>query len=46
MALRLRRESEVTVRWIAARLQMGIPGHVNHLLYRARQRLKAKGKPI
>ena len=41
IAVRLRAESAVTVQWIAARLQMGAPGYVHHLLYRQR---KAKGK--
>ena len=27
----------MTVKWIAERLQMGSPGHVNHLLYRQRK---------
>jgi len=34
IAWKLRVESAVTVKWIAARLQMGTPGHVNNLLYR------------
>jgi hypothetical protein len=34
---KLRAESAVTVKWIAARLQMGTPGHVNHLLYEKRR---------
>lgn len=33
LAARLRRETVMTVRWIAKRLQMGSPGYVNHLLY-------------
>ena len=41
IAVRLRAESAVTVQWIAARLQMGAPGYVHHLLYRQR---KAKGE--
>lgn len=41
MAVRLRAETEVTVKWIADRLRMGTPGYVNHLLYR---RGKAKRK--
>ncbi len=41
MAVRLRAETAVTVKWIAHRLQMGAPGYVNHLLYRRR---KAKGE--
>jgi hypothetical protein len=41
IAKRLRAETELTVKWIAERLQMGAPGHVHHLLYRQR---KAQGK--
>jgi putative transposase len=41
VAVRLRREAAVTVKWIAERLQMGAPGYVNHLLYRHR---KSRGK--
>jgi len=41
VAVRLRAETAVTVKWIAERLQMGTPGYVNHLLYR---RQKAKGR--
>ena len=37
MAVRLRAETAVTVKWIAARLQMGAPGYVNHLLYLRRK---------
>ncbi len=37
MAVRLRAETAVTVRWIAERLRMGAPGYVNHLLYRRRK---------
>ena len=37
IAKRLRAESAVTVKWIAARLQMGAPGYVNHLLYQQRK---------
>jgi hypothetical protein len=36
IAARLRRQSAVTVKWIAERLQMGSPGYLNHLLYRDR----------
>jgi REP element-mobilizing transposase RayT len=36
IAARLRAQTAVTVKWIAARLQMGTAGHVNHLLYRQR----------
>ena len=41
LAVRLRAETDMTVRWIAGRLQMGTPTYVNHLLYRWR---KGKGK--
>jgi len=37
MAVRLRAETTVTVKWIAKRLQMGAPGYVNHLLYLRRK---------
>jgi REP element-mobilizing transposase RayT len=37
MAGRLREETTVTVKWIAARLQMGAASYVNLLLYRRRQ---------
>jgi hypothetical protein len=33
LALRLRAETAVTVKWIAARLRMGPWTHLNHLLY-------------
>ena len=33
LAGRLRRETTMTLGWIAARLQMGTPGHLSHLLY-------------
>lgn len=33
LAVRLRRETTMTVGWIAERLQMGSSGYVNHLLY-------------
>ena len=33
IAVRLRAETAMTVKWIAERLQMGAPGYVNHLLY-------------
>lgn len=33
LAVRLREETTVTVKWIAARLRMGTWTHVNHLLY-------------
>jgi hypothetical protein len=41
IAMRLRAETAVTVKWIAERLGMGAPGYVNHLLHRRR---KLKGK--
>lgn len=34
IAARLRRETTVTLLWIATRLHMGAPGHVSSLLYR------------
>jgi hypothetical protein len=34
IAARLRRETTMTLAWIAARLGMGVPTHVAHLLYR------------
>ncbi len=37
IAVRLRRETLVTVAWIAARLQMGSVAHVNTRLYQWRQ---------
>ena len=37
LAARLRAETTMTVKWIAARLQMGSPGYVNLLLYRQRK---------
>ncbi len=37
LATRLRRETVMTVGWIAQRLQMGSPGYVNHLLYCGRK---------
>jgi hypothetical protein len=33
LAIRLRAETAVTMKWIAARLRMGTWTHVNHLLY-------------
>ena len=33
LAIRLRRETAVTVKWIAERLRMGAWTHFNHLLY-------------
>jgi len=37
LAARLRKETVMTVKWVAERLQMGAPGYVNHLLYRRRK---------
>ena len=37
IAERLRRETTMTLAWIAARLHMGAPGHVACLLYRNHQ---------
>jgi REP element-mobilizing transposase RayT len=37
LAVRLRAETVMTVKWIAERLQMGTPGYVNLLLYRRRK---------
>ena len=42
IAMRLRAETAMTVKWIAERLQMGSPGFVNHLLYRSRKPVKKK----
>ena len=42
MAVRLRRETLMTVAWIAKRLEMGSVGHVNTLLYQWRRKAKAK----
>jgi len=36
VAIRLRAETTVTVKWIAGCLSMGAPGYLNHLLYRHR----------
>ena len=33
VAARLRRETTMTLAWIAERLRMGTPGHLAHLLY-------------
>ena len=37
LAVRLRAETTMTVKWIADRLQMGSPGYANYLLYRHRK---------
>ena len=37
LAVRLRAETDMTVKWIAARLRMGTSGYVNHLLYQHRK---------
>ena len=41
IAVRVRRDTAMTVKWIADRLQMGAPGYVNHLLY-CRRKTKEK----
>ena len=41
IAVRVRGETAMTVKWIVDRLRMGAPGYLNHLLYCRR---KAKGK--
>jgi hypothetical protein len=33
IALRLRRETTMTLEWVAQRLQMGTKTHLSHLLY-------------
>ena len=38
LALRLRKETTVTVKWIAERLRMGTWTYLNHLLYWHRRR--------
>jgi len=38
MALRLRRETTMTMAWIAQRLQMGTRAHLTHLLYLLRKK--------
>ena len=42
LAWRLRRETVMTVRWIAERLRMGTPGYLNHLLYLRRRKVTRK----
>ena len=42
MALRLRRETTMTLAWIAQRLQMGTKTHLAHLLYWQGQEKKKK----
>ena len=39
LAMRLRAETVMTVKWIAERLHMGAPGYVNLLLYRQRKEI-------
>ena len=39
----LRTETAMTAKWIAGRLQMGLPGYVNHLLYRSRKQSPKHG---
>ena len=41
IAARLRRETTMTLSWIAAPLQMGAPAHVAHSLYRQGQQMAA-----
>ncbi len=41
IAARLRRETTMTLSWIAARLQMGAPAPAAHLLYRQGQKMVA-----
>jgi len=38
IAARLRAETLMTVKWIAARLEMGTAGYVNNRLYRWRRK--------
>ena len=45
LAVRLRADTEMTVKWIAERLRMGAPGYLNLLLYRQRKG-KRKGRAI
>jgi hypothetical protein len=45
LAVRLRAETVMTVKWIAERLQMGAPGYVHHLLYR-RRKAESNDQPI
>ncbi|MCP5518355.1 MAG: hypothetical protein H7A45_13960 [Verrucomicrobiales bacterium] len=40
MAVRLKAESTMTAKWIAARLQIGTPGCLHHLLHRQRRSVK------
>jgi REP element-mobilizing transposase RayT len=42
IAMRLRAETVMTVKWIAERLRMGTTGHANHLLYQHRKAAKRK----
>jgi hypothetical protein len=44
LAVRLRRETMMTLKWIAARLQMGSWRHLNGLLYKQRVKLTLKCK--
>jgi hypothetical protein len=43
IALRLRRETTMTLAWIADRLQMGSPGHLSCLLYRRTETQDGRG---
>jgi hypothetical protein len=38
LALRLRKDTTVTLKWIAERLRMGTWTHLNHLLYWQRRK--------
>jgi hypothetical protein len=40
LARRLRRDTTMTLAWIATRLQMGTAGHLSHLLYWQRRATK------
>ncbi|MCP5518735.1 MAG: transposase [Verrucomicrobiales bacterium] len=40
MAVRLRAQSTMTAKWIAARLEMGTPGYLHHLLHRQQRSAK------
>jgi hypothetical protein len=45
MALRLRRETTMTLGWIAAQLQMGTKTHLSHLLYwQGKEKQRKNGK--
>ena len=46
LALRLRRETTVTINWIAERLQVGTWTHLNHLWYWQRHKSQARNAGI